>query len=124
MPPPPLRDCAILVAEDEYFLAEDLRSELVDAGAIIVGPVASLAAGFAASEGAGRIDGALLDVDLNGEAVFPLADALEERQVPFLFTTGYDATAIPGRFDHVVRCEKPFDVDGVIRALSRAIFFE
>lgn len=121
MPAHSLRDCAILVAEDEYFLAQDLRSELAGEGAIIVGPVASLTDALAASQRA-KIDGALLDVDLNGEAVFPLADELEERQVPFLFTTGFDAAAIPDRFGHVVRCEKPFNVEGVIRALGRAIF--
>lgn len=115
-----LRGCMILVVEDEYLLADDLSNELTDSQAVVVGPAATVEQGLALLEGAERIDGAVLDVNLRGEEVFPLADELLNRRVPFVFTTGYDASAIPERFGHVVRCEKPVRLCQVIEAIGRA----
>ena len=52
---------------------------------------------------------------------FPVADLLIERGVPFVFTTGYDASVIPSRLEHVVRCEKPIKVSRVIETIGRLI---
>ena len=69
----------------------------------------------------GRIEGAVLDVNLHGEMAFPVADLLIERGVPFVFTTGYDESIIPDRFSKILRCEKPIAVDGIIRAIGRMV---
>ena len=116
-----LRDCRIAVVEDEYLLADELRIELVDAGAIVLGPVGTVRDAMALIEAEAQIDGAILDTNLRGEMVFPVADALEERGVPFLFTTGYDSSVIPPRFQHIVRCEKPTRMSKVAQAIGRAI---
>ena len=50
--------------------------------------------------------------------MFPLADALEARKVPFVFATGYGVQAIPMRYSHVRRFEKPLDLDQLVRAVS------
>lgn len=116
-----LRGCRILVAEDEYMLADDLCAELANAGAIVVGPAGTVEDVLELARSEPDLDGAILDINMRGEMVFPVAETLMERGVPFVFTTGYDASAIPPRFDRVVRCEKPIDLGKVAQALGRAI---
>jgi CheY-like chemotaxis protein len=116
-----LQGCRILLVEDEYLLADDLSRTLEHAGATILGPTPSVkeALSLLASEPA--VDGAVLDVNLYGEMVFPVADALKARDIPFLFTTGYDQGAVPSRFAEVTRCEKPVSMSAVTRAMQREI---
>ncbi len=116
-----LSGCHILIVEDEFILASDLRAELAEAGAVVVGMVGTVGEALDLVEALPRIDGAVLDVNLRGETVFPVADRLVARGVPFLFTTGYDASAIPPRFRDVVRCEKPVNMAAVVQAVGRVI---
>jgi DNA-binding response OmpR family regulator len=112
---------AILAVEDEYWAATDLRRELVKAGATVLGPAPSLERATDLIESAPRIDGAILDINLRGEMVFPAADLLRKQGVPFLFATGYDQSMIPARFDDVLRCEKPIGADMLCRSLLTII---
>lgn len=107
----------VLVVEDEYFIAQDMVRALRDSGAEIVGPVANVDDALDLLEQAGTIDAAVLDVNLQGEMVYPVADILLARSVPFVFTTGYDETAIPAKYRSVARCEKPVEARKVGRAL-------
>lgn len=116
-----LGDSHVLIAEDEWLFAAALDAAVVDAGATVVGPVASLAEVLELVTREVRIDGAILDVNLRGEMVFPAADLLAQRGVPYVFTTGYDFSVIPKRFEHVVRCEKPVNIPAVVRALADLI---
>jgi len=116
-----LKDCRILIVEDEYLLADELRVELESAGAIVLGPVAALIDAVELIQTEGIIDGALLDANLSGEMVFSAADMLIDRGVPIVFTTGYDASVIPSRFREVARCEKPVSIKHVTQAIGRAI---
>lgn len=115
-----LRNCRVLVVEDEYLLADELQRELRRAGAVVLGPVPTvdLALGLLAREAA--VDGAVLDVNLGGEHVYPVADALADRAIPFVFVTGYDAQALPPRFAHAPRCEKPVKISAVQDAIGRS----
>ena len=99
-----LQNCRILVVEDEYMLADELRTELADAGAVVLGPVGSLEEAVNLISEEQDVDGAILDVNLRGEKVYPAADQFLERGTSFVFATGYDQSAIPSRFEHVVRC--------------------
>ncbi|WP_374297033.1 response regulator [Sphingomonas sp.] len=121
MAEPSLRDCHILVVEDEYMLADELRMELEDAGAVVLGPVASVQDAEALIRASDPIHGGILDVNLDGDMVFAAADLLAERGVPFVFTTGYDQSVIPERFCGVVQCEKPINLKLVTRAIGRVI---
>ena len=62
----------------------------------------------------------MLDINLDGDKVYEVADALIGRDVPVVFVTGYDRTDIPARFADVPFCQKPAEVSGVIEALGRA----
>lgn len=116
-----LQDCRILIVEDEYLLAEDLRAELAGVGAEIVGMAGTVDRALAEVDRIERLDGAVLDMNLGGEPVYPVADRLIAGGVPFVFTTGYDASAIPERYRAFRRCEKPVDMTRVVRMLRVAI---
>jgi PAS domain S-box-containing protein len=108
----------ILIVEDESLLAMELKEFLQAAGYKIVGPFSDLAR---ATEAAHRepIDLAVLDSNLNGEMVYPLADELSAQGVPFIFVTGYGAPNLPERFRSAPRVSKPFDPAALINALQR-----
>ena len=109
----------ILVVEDEYMMADDLRRDLEMQGAEVVGPVPSVADALNLLVVETGLDGAILDVNLFGEKVFPVVDILRKRGVPVVFTTGYEQWALPEAYADVPRCDKPVDVRVVARALFR-----
>lgn len=107
----------LLVVEDEYFLAADLAQALSADGAEIIGPAASVDAALDLLDDTDQLDGAVVDLNLQGEMAFPVADALKERNIPFVFSTGYDQSAIPPRYGDTPRCEKPVKATAIARAL-------
>lgn len=114
----PLAGKRILVVEDEYFIASDLKRLLRTQDAIIVGPVGDLDAGLslAASE---PLDAAVLDVNLAGSFSYPLAERLGARSVPLMFLTGYDGWSLPEAYRDVPRLAKPFSTDAALNMLER-----
>jgi len=101
--------------------ADQLATELAAVGARVLGPVPSLDRVLDLIEKTAHIDAAVLDINLRGEMVYPAADRLVERKVPFVFTTGYDTSSIPARFEHIPRCEKPAQASEITEALKRAL---
>ena len=87
----------LLVVEDEYFLAAELVEALSADGAKVIGPAASVDDALDLLDDTAQLDGAVLDLNLQGEMAFPVADALMERDIPFVFLTGYDQSVIPPR---------------------------
>lgn len=114
----PLVGMRILVVEDDYYLATDELQMLQCAGADVVGP-------FGNAEDACRavisdeLDCALVDINLGSGPCFAVARELRERGIPFLFTTGYEATVIPQEFQDVERVEKPTNARAIVSALSQ-----
>lgn len=107
----------LLVVEDAVLLAMELEAGLVEAGATVVGSAAELGEAMAMLDR--DIDAAVLDANLNGESVTPLAAALHARGTPFVFATGYGERGAPEGFDvPVVR--KPYNVHQIVRALAEA----
>lgn len=116
-----LKDRRILVVEDEYLLADELSLALAAAQAVVIGPVAALSQALDVIADTQNIHGAVLDVNLRGEMVFPAADRLQDRMIPIIFVTGYDSSVIPPRFGDTPRCEKPLGVRHVLRILERTL---
>lgn len=116
-PAPATGRLRVLVVEDDYLLAQDLRNELEDAGAEVMGPVPSVAEAMALLATGAPPDAAILDVNLGGEMVFPLADMLRAQSVPFMFVTGYDKWSLPAAYADVPRSEKPFSAERCVRIL-------
>ena len=117
----PLHGRRILVVEDEYYVAKELYLGFVAIGARVIGPAASLDIALDLIDANPIIDAAVLDINLGGETVFPAADLLMGRRVPIIFSTGYDRSAIPQRFNTVPRFEKPLGFIKVHQTLMEAI---
>ena len=107
----------ILVVEDDFFVADSLALYLRSQGADVVGPAPTVEAALDLIHGADRLEGAVLDVNLRGKLVYPVADALTARGVRFLFATGYGTEAIPKRFENAPRGTKPIDGEELVRLL-------
>ena len=113
-----LKGRRILVVEDEVIVALEIAMALEERGADVVGPAYSLDAAVAMAR-AGGIDAAVLDVDLQGEDVFPAAEVLMAAGVPFLFHTGHGQRAdLKARFDGAVVCSKPTLSEDLAAALA------
>jgi DNA-binding NtrC family response regulator len=106
----------ILVVEDEALIAMLLEDACVDAGYEVVGPFARLADALAASA-TQVLDAAILDINLAGEHIHPVAKLLESRQVPFLLLSGYGNQAVPNQ-PHWPVCAKPFSIDDLLSRLA------
>ena len=106
----------VLIVEDALLLALELEAGLSDAGAKVAGSAADVDEGLRMA--ALPLDAAVLDANLNGESVMPVAEALAARGVPFIFATGYgDAKFTPSGFD-VPLIKKPYDVTQIAAALA------
>ena len=97
----------VMVVEDEALVAMVVTEALTTLGCSVVGPFSRCSEAMAV--GADEIDAAILDVNLDGEMVYPLADMLTERGVPFIFVTGYGAESIERRFLHIPVVQKPVE---------------
>jgi DNA-binding NtrC family response regulator len=110
----------ILVVEDEYFIASDLKRALAGAGAEVVGPVGALAPAEDLVERDGIV-AAVLDVNLEGEHSYSLVDTLLADDVPVLLVTGYDDWALPEKYRGLPRLTKPFALDRVARQVAEML---
>ena len=109
----------ILIVEDEYFIAADLRRALTREGAEIVGPVGNLEAGLNLADE--PIDAAVLDVNLEETHSYPIADRLKARNVPYMFLTGYDGWSLPSGYQDAACMAKPFAMRAVIPMIAALV---
>lgn len=107
---------AVLVVEDEYFLAKEMAAAVHRAGGSVLGPVPDVARALEIVANQ-AVDAAVLDIQLGEEFSFPIATALGEKDVPVVFVTGYDDWFLPDEFKAVSVFRKPADADKVVKAL-------
>ncbi|MFF8800156.1 MULTISPECIES: PAS domain-containing protein [unclassified Methylobacterium] len=110
----------VLVVEDDYYLATDTARALQGAGAQVVGPCPNEEAARAALADAGPT-AALIDINLGSGPSFILAHLLRQRNVPFVFVTGYDEGVIPQEFSDVERLQKPVELRRVVKFLAETL---
>ena len=112
---------AILIVEDETFIAWDMATDLHDAGFDVLGPVETVmqALGYCRS---GKLDAAILDINLGSETVWPVARFLEQADIPFLFhTADLDHPELGTEFAHVPILSKPSKKGELIEMLQAVI---
>ena len=108
----------VLVVEDEMMVALFLETMLIDLGHQVAGPVARLEKGLEVIERE-AIDLAVLDVNINGREVYPIAEALEARGVPFIFATGYGSAGLRPAYSGRPVLQKPYRSDDLRVAIGR-----
>ena len=113
----------ILLVEDEAVIAFAVEDMLTDLGFEVLGPAFRLdeAVELAASA---AVDAAILDVNLNNQRSYAVADELKRRGVPFLFATGYGAAGIPEQWRRWPVIQKPFQLKTLVKALDLALVGE
>ena len=114
----------VLVVEDESLVAMLLETILEDMGCSPVGPVATVDEGLAMVAAETSLDAALLDVNVAGREVFPIAEALKARGVPFVFSTGYGEGGLPDAWRGQATVQKPFTESAIRDALLKAMGME
>jgi DNA-binding NtrC family response regulator len=97
-----LAESTILIVEDEPLLAMDIEDVVRAAGCSVIGPFASLA-DAQQSIRTERLDAAILDINVTGGLIFPVADTLAAADIPFVIVTGYGRDLVPER-----HCRRPF----------------
>jgi ActR/RegA family two-component response regulator len=110
----------VLIIEDEQLFAEHLADAMTAEGVEVIEPVGTVNAALDVIANT-RLDGVTLDLKLAREMSFQVADALADRNIPFVFLTGYGAVEVPPRHANVRRVEKPVTPGVVCRALEAAI---
>lgn len=108
----------ILIVEDEAIIAMLLEEQLEELGCVAVGPAASVAAALAQLDEE-PFEAAVLDVNLRGDWSYPVAQALDERGTPYLFTTGYGQIGLDPQFREKMILAKPFTSDALAQALTK-----
>jgi CheY-like chemotaxis protein len=111
----------VLVVEDDFLIAMDIKEAIERLGGQVVGPTGRLeqAQDLARRE---VFDAAILDVKLDGDVIFPLAEELLTRGVPIVLATGYDVENLPENFQGVPHLRKPFH-DTDVQRLARMFFW-
>jgi CheY-like chemotaxis protein len=107
----------VFAVEDETLIAMMLEIMLEELGCKVVGVAGTLPRALAQIETM-DIDAAILDVNIGGEKVYPVADALAVRGVPFVFCTGYAATGIAEPYRDRIVLDKPYSKIALAKALA------
>lgn len=110
----------VLVVEDEAAISLLLEDMLLDFGCEVVGPAGRVPAALRLVE-AGGIDLAILDVNVAGEPIYPVADALAAKGIPLVFSTGYGSAGIDGPYRDRPVVQKPFSQSDLERQLKVAL---
>lgn len=110
----------VLVVEDEALVALNLEDMLNDLGCSVVGPAMRIAKALDMAALPG-LDVAILDVNLAGTPVYPVAEALRTRGVPLVFATGYGRSGLPAEWHAFPILQKPYTADEVLAAMRQAM---
>src|SRR5690349_15769205 len=111
----------VLLIEDEMMVAMLLKDILADLGFTVVGSAARVEHALALIEAAGALDAAVLDINLNGQMSYPVADALVARRVPFLLATGYGRDSVMNGYRSFPLLQKPFRLLELADALTKLL---
>lgn len=106
----------VFLAEDEFHVLQLIEDMLMDLGCVITDSVSSLDAALDRAGGTSA-DAAILDVNLRGEAAYPVARVLRDRGIPVIFSTGYGATGLEPGWQDCPVVQKPFACDQLAAAL-------
>lgn len=119
--PSELQGLTVFVVEDEALVALNLEDMLSDLGCTIVGPAMRVATARQMLSEAFEADIAILDVNVAGEVVFPVAEELASKGIPIIFATGYGQAGLPEAWHGNTILQKPYTMDDVCGSLMKAV---
>lgn len=108
----------VFLVEDEVLVALMLEDMLADLGCVLVGSADTVAQALSGIADSSALDAAILDVHLRGETVFPVADALLQKRVPFVFSTGFGPAELAMRYPSSHLLAKPYPAEALAQALA------
>ena len=111
--------CSVLVVEDEPLVAMLLVDFLEELGCTVAAQASSVAEGLERLNDT-AFDLAILDVNLRGQPIWPVANALQEQGRPFVLASGYDGSQAQQRYTHAAILSKPYNLEGLRRAIETA----
>ena len=110
---------SVMLVEDEAIVALAVNDSLTELGFSVIGPFSRVSDACRALQDS-QVDAAILDVNLDGEMVYSLAEILTARKIPFVFATGYGAESIEPRFEHIPVLQKPIEKDMLRRMFVKS----
>lgn len=116
-----LRGKRILIVEDSPVVGPFTADLLEELGCVVVGPAPNMAAAWELIDSE-TVDGAMMDVHIRGERIFPLCEALAAQGVPFVLTSGYADWSMAEKWERRPRLQKPYTLGDVEEALKRLLF--
>ncbi|MCO6392222.1 response regulator [Aliihoeflea aestuarii] len=116
-----LQGLNVFVVEDEALVALNLEDMLDELGCTVIGPAMRLGRAKEMLDGAFTADVAILDVNIAGEPVFPIAEQLAVRGIPIVFATGYGQAGLPTSWHSNPVLQKPYTMDEVSGSLAKAL---
>jgi len=111
----------ILIVEDEWLIATDLADTVEAAGYTVLGPAHNVTTALELLETSPRIDGGLLDVNIRGESVYPVAEALERARIPFAFLSGYASDQLSPAYSTRPLLSKPLELRALNACLAQML---
>ena len=115
-----LAGCRVLVVEDETLIVLMIEDTLQELGCVVVGPVGKLDAAVRLASGE-VLDVAILDVNIRGGHVYPVAEQLRARGIPFVLASGYEDWALCEAFRNEPRLNKPFTANELEKQVKTAL---
>jgi CheY-like chemotaxis protein len=110
----------VLLVEDETIIAMMMEEMLADLGYEVAEIAPQIESAQRAAE-KGAFDLAILDLNLGGASTYPIAEVLQSRRIPFVFSTGYDSSGLEARYARTPMLRKPFEYED-LRAIMSRIF--
>lgn len=108
----------VFVVEDELVVSMMLEDMLAEFGCIVAGMAATVDEALSRVLNTSEIDAAILDVNIGGQSIFPVADILVERHIPFVFSTGYATPELNRRYPHSRLLNKPYEPEALAEVLT------
>ena len=116
-----LKGLKVFVVEDESLVAMQLEDMLEDAGCELVGLAMRVKRALEMLDGDPAVDVAILDVNIGGDKVYPVAEWLRERKVPIVFATGYGRAGVDAEWQDCEILQKPYTAAEVGAMISAAL---